>query len=342
MRAARQDGARGHRCLQQEPRPKRPSSSFARIAAPTPKPLIRPGGPLATLAVGALVFCIRLLPRGFRRALSRGLGAFVYALGIRRKVTLDNLRHAFPERTAAECRAIAFRAYQNLTQTAVDSVCVDQISDAELEATVHVENWGALGDALARGGILTASAHLGSWELFAEVMARRHVKITAVVRPLEGAFNAHIVEGRKAAGVELILQRGAVSNMIKAVRRGRAVVQLIDQSVAADAGVFVPFFGQATCTTPALSMAALRSGAPVYLVLAAREGERLVMHVEGPIAVPEADDRRERCRLHTAALTERIEHLIRRYPEQWLWLHRRWKVRPPEALSAPVEQDAAS
>lgn len=289
--------------------------------------MIRPGGPLATLAVGLVVGFIRLLPRGLRRGLAHAVADLVYLLGIRRGVTHHNLRAAFPEQTEPERRRIAHRCYRHLAQTALDSVCSDQLSDAELEQAVVVKDWGALGKAFDAGGVLLASAHLGSWELLAEVMARRNVRVTAVVRPLEGAFNARVVKARQAAGMELILQRGALSNMIKAVRRGRAVVQLIDQSVPQETGgVFVPFFGRPACTTPALSMAALRTRAPVFVALAARVGDSLEFFFEGPVPVPDTGDRRADVERHTAELTAIVERYVRRFPDQWLWLHRRWKV----------------
>jgi KDO2-lipid IV(A) lauroyltransferase len=293
------------------------------------KPAIRPGGPVATLLAALVIGLIRALPVRLRTALARGIGSLAYGLGVRRRVALDNLAHAFPEKSEAERRAIARGAYRSLGLAALEAVTSDQVGDAELERAVVVDDWGALGAALTAGGVLVASAHLGSWEMFAEVMARRKVKLTAVVRPLEGAFNARVVEGRRQAGVELVLQRGALRGMIKAVRAGRAVVQLIDQSLPAEAGVFVPFFGRAASTTPALSMAALRTKAPVFIALAVREGERLRLLFEGPIPVPETGDRRADIAAHAAQLTAILERYIRRYPEQWLWLHRRWKVQPP-------------
>ncbi len=269
-----------------------------------------------------------MLPPRFRRGLARTLGLIVYGLGVRRRVALENLAHAFPEKSDGERRAIAKQAYQSLALAAVESLTASQLNDAQLDEAVTVENWGALGEALARGGVLVASAHFGSWELFAEVMARRKVKLTAVVRPLEGAFNAYVVKGRQEAGVELILQRGALGEMIKAVRRGRAVTQLIDQSVPKEQGLFVPFFGRPASTTGALSMAAMRTKAPVFVALAAREGDRMRLFFEGPIAMPQTGDRRADVTAHTAQLTAIIERYVRRYPAQWLWLHRRWKVLP--------------
>jgi KDO2-lipid IV(A) lauroyltransferase len=141
-----------------------------------------------------------------------------------------------------------------------------------------------------------------------------------------------VVASRQHAGVGLILQRGAMRGIFAALKEGRAVVQLIDQVLPAKHGVFVPFFGRPASTTVSVSLAALRTGAPVYVVLAAREGATLKMFVEGPIPVPATGDRDADLTAHTAALTAIIERKIREYPEQWLWLHRRWKVQPgPQA-----------
>lgn len=299
------------------------------MSPPKPKPLVTPGGPIATAAVGALVGLLRALPRRFREALFRGLGRLVFALGVRRRVALDNLAHAFPEKTEPERRAIAREAYQTMALAALEAVTSDQVPNAELERAVEVLDWKGL-DARLFGGLPTvvASAHFGSWELFAEVMARRGARFSAVVRPLSGAFNAKVVQLRQRAGVGLILQRGALRGMLAALGRGETVVQLVDQSVPARQGVFVPFLGRPASTSPAAAAAAIRSDAPVYVVLAARDGGRLTMMVEGPLHAPTQGEFREQVAALTATIAQVLERGIRARPGQWLWLHRRWKERP--------------
>lgn len=294
------------------------------------KPDITPGGPLGRLLVGLVMRWLRWLSPRTRAALASFVATVAWTIGVRRRVALDNLAHAFPEKSVDERRAIARGVYRNLALAAVEAVTSDLLPDDALTGAVQVADWKGL-DALldARKPVLIASAHLGSWELFAEVMARRRYVFSAVVRPLAGAFNEWIVDNRKAAGVELILQRGALRRMLAALERGRAVVQLIDQVLPAKDGVFVPFFGRLASTTPAISMAARVSGAPVYVVAAVREGERLRMFVEGPVPLTDSGDRDRDLTDHTARLTAIIEGLIRQYPDQWLWLHRRWKVAPP-------------
>lgn len=268
------------------------------------------------------VWLLRTLSPRARAGLTRFIAAAAYALGIRRAVTLDNLAHAFPDKPREERQRIARAAYAHMALAAVESIASDLAPDA---VVCDSPAWPGLEATLrAHRPVLIASAHVGSWESFAAVMARRQLAYSAVVRPLTGAFNARVVEARRAAGVELIFQRGAMRGILSALKRGRGVVQLIDQSLPAAHGVFVPFFGRPTCTTPSLSVAAKRTGAPVYVVLAVREGPGLRMLVEGPIPLVDGDTT-----AHTAALTAVIERTIRQYPDQWLWLHRRWKVRPP-------------
>lgn len=300
-------------------------------AVVTRKPDITPGGPLGRFVVGLFMRWLRWLSPSTRRSLAFFIAQLAFLLGIRRAVALDNLKHAFPEKPELERLQIARGVYRSLALAAIEAVTSDLLSDEDLGRTVEVVDWKGLDGVLAaRQPVLIASAHLGSWELFAEVMARREIPLSAVVRPLAGAFNEWVVNNRKGAGVELILQRGALRKMLAALDRGRAVVQLIDQVLPAKDGVFVPFFGRLASTTPAVSMAARVSKAPVYVVAAVREGERLRMFVEGPVPFVDTGERDRDLTAHTAALTAIIEGLIRRYPDQWLWLHRRWKVAPPQ------------
>lgn len=282
------------------------------------------------LAIAAIVG----LPDKVQRALARAAALVAYGLGIRRRVTLDNLRHAFPELPEKERRRIAKGAYVNMAYAVMEGLSSARLSEDELAQAVVTDQWGPVQTAIDEGkGILVASAHFGGWELLGEVLARRGVKLHAVVRSLRGSVNAELIESRRKSGMQLIAPRGAVLSSVRALRHGAMVAMLIDQVLPSDRGVFVPFFGRAACTTPALSMAAISSGSPVFVLMSVREGDHLRLFIEGPIPVPDTGDRKRDILEHTAALTQVIEGFVRRHPEQWLWLHRRWKVQP--ATSSP-------
>ena len=285
-------------------------------------------------AAGVLVHLLQALPSGIVDALARGVAACAYALGIRRRVTLDNLAHAFPERSVEERRVLARAAYANMARVVVDALRTLGASRAQLLAEVEVDDFGPVERALAAGkGLVVATAHLGSWEMFGAAMAQR-VPLHAVVRPLRGGLNARLVEARERAGLRLIPARGALTGMVAALRKNEVVAMLLDQAIGGKHALFVPFFGRPAATSPALSMAALRTGAPTLVVVALRENGRLRFRVEGPFAVTDTGDRRRDLRDHTARVTAALERIIREAPEQWLWLHRRWKLAPPPDAAA--------
>lgn len=301
---------------------------------PPPRPLVPKTGPVGRFFAGALVSALgRLSPRGLRR-LAAFVGGLAFALGIRRRVTLENLARALPELPEAERRRIARGAYRNMALAALESLTSLQHDEASVGSLVEVENWDAFAGAIAVGkGVLVATAHFGSWELLGEVMARRGIPISVVAKPLAGALNERIVRSRLESGVKLIHPRGAIQSSIEALARGEVVCMLVDQVIDAKRGVFVPFFGQLASTTPALSVAAIRSKAPVFVAMGAREGERLRCFMEGPLflsGAADGADEKELVREHTAQITAAIERRIRQYPDQWMWLHRRWKVKPPD------------
>jgi KDO2-lipid IV(A) lauroyltransferase len=139
------------------------------------------------------------------------------------------------------------------------------------------------------------------------------------------------MDKRRKSGLKLIAPHGALPNTLKALHRNEVVTFLLDQSLNGERALFVPFFGRPASTTPALSLAAARSGAPVLVVMAAREGDRLRVSVEGPFSVRRTGDLGRDLFAHTAEVTLAMERIIRRHPEQWLWLHRRWKYQPKES-----------
>lgn len=274
-----------------------------------------------------------------RDALARFVGNLAYTLGIRRRVALENLAMAMPEKSEAERREIARGAYINMSRVVLESLpSGDRLPKDWAEQGVEgVEAWEALKAHVATGkGALLVTAHFGNWELLGDMLIRWGIPLDALVRPLKGALNTRIAVNRVGCGAGLIYPKGAIQEIIAAVNRGESPYMLLDQALPAKAAVFVPFFGKLASTTPAMAVAAKRTGVPVFVVMGVRNGRggaRFRLEVEGPILPPAPGECEDPLTEHTARVTAALERCIRKYPDQWMWLHRRWKYQPDPAAA---------
>ncbi|MFP2906355.1 lysophospholipid acyltransferase family protein [Pyxidicoccus sp. 3LFB2] len=319
--------------------PKPPAEHLRRIVG-TP-----PGRVVDLLTRAVFAFLTWLSPQS-RDALARFVGNLAYTLGIRRRVALDNLAMAMPEKSDAERREIARGAYINMSRVVIESLPGgDRLpADWAEQGVEGTEAWEALKARVATGqGVLMVTAHFGNWELLGDMLIRWGVPLDALVRPLKGALNTRIAVNRVGCGAGLIYPKGAIQEIIDAVKRGESPFMLLDQALPAKAAVFVPFFGKLASTTPAMAVAAKRTGAPVFVVMGVRNGRggaRFRLEVEGPILPPAPGECEDPITEHTARVTAALERCIRKYPEQWMWLHRRWKYQPEPTL-APGNAAAA-
>jgi KDO2-lipid IV(A) lauroyltransferase len=298
-----------------------------------------PPGPLLGFFANLVLRQVAGLSWSTRERLARFVGGLAYTLGIRRHVALENLERAMPERSEAERRAIARGTYITMARVVLESLADEPRLPPgwEQEEVVGAEAWKALQAHVATGkGALLVTGHFGNWELLGEILIKRGVPLNALVRPLKGALNMRIAENRVRAGAGLIYPKGAVQETVAALGRGESVFMLLDQAIPSK-GVFVPFFGRLASTTPAMAVASQRTGIPAWVVMAVREGGRFRVHIEGPIPPPAAEEGRDPITEHTALVTAALERVIRQYPEQWLWLHRRWKYAPPSPLSRKAD-----
>lgn len=296
-----------------------------------------PPGKLVAAIAYPLFDWIGRWKRSRRDALARFIGKLAFALGIRRKVALDNLAHAMPELPEAERRRIARGAYVTMARVVLESIGPGNRLPPDWNQTpVHdVEAFARLKARIdSKQGALMVTAHFGNWELFGEVLVRRGIPLNALVRPLKGALNTRIAERRVGVGAGLIYPKGAIDECCAAVRRGETVYALLDQALPAKAAVFVPFFGRLASTTPAVAVAAKRTGAPVFVVMGIRDAQNRFETFIEEVPPPDASCE-DPLTEHTARITAVLEKVIRQHPEQWLWLHRRWKVQPPAKRVAP-------
>jgi KDO2-lipid IV(A) lauroyltransferase len=287
---------------------------------------------LRYVLIRAALALVHPLPLGLGRWLGVRLGAlaFLVAGGERRKA-LKSLARAFPEKSDAERHALARACFRHLAAAAFEVGCTASL-DKHLETLV---TWPeadrrVLETALARGkGVVFVSGHVGNWELLARRVARAGYPSQSIAKETTDPRLTELVgRFRARGGVRSIWrgQEGAARAMLRALKAGEILGLLIDQDTKVQS-VFVPFFGQLAATPRAAADLALRTGAAVVAGFCQRDGKGYRLTME-EVPVPEGLEREAAAVALTAALSERIEAAIRRAPEQWVWMHQRWKTRP--------------
>lgn len=284
------------------------------------------------LAKGA----VRALPHTAARRLGRRIGALAWrVLRRHRRIAEENLALALPELGTAEHRRLARSCFEHFGMGMTDAISAGRFDLEELCRRVDLVGWENLQEAEVRSGetgVFVLSAHVGLWEIAAYPPGVYGGPLHVVGRPLDNPWlDQELIRSRKRFGNRLIPKQGAVRQMLKGITGGARVGILIDQRARRGEGIWVPFFGAPAYTTPILARLALRTGAPVVpihgyplpegryrveLAPAIWPGDVTESGVEGEDAVTELTRR------YLAA----AEAEIRKHPDQWLWMHERWKV----------------
>ena len=297
-------------------------------------------------AVGAL----SLLPRGAAESLGASAAlAYTRLSPRRRRLLRDNLRRAFPEKPAEEIERLARDSARSFGATVMNFLAIARADVEEIRRRVSVSGLEHYDEARAAGrGLLLLSAHLGGWELGAILAAIIERPVVPVVRPLDNPLLERELERlRTRFGNRVIFKQAAAKGILKALRDNEAVVILIDQNVVANEAVFVPFFGRPAATSPAVALFQQKTGAPVVPVFVWPRPEGCYhLELQPPIRAEEffgdgargedevlRADRENAVVRATARYTEVTEAAIRRDPAAWLWLHDRWRTKPPKSTA---------
>lgn len=268
--------------------------------------------------------------RGSAR-LGAALGSLGYApLRFRRDLVEKHLRMAFPERPDAWIRHTARAAYAHLGREALATIRLARMTREDVLERTTVSGLDEFRSALAEGkGLVLASGHVGNHEIGAAALSARGIPLDLVVqRQANPLFDAALIGARERLGLGIIDRFQATRLAIKALRAGRAVAFASDQN-AGKAGIFVPFFGRLASTHRGAALFAVKTGAPLFLGTSLRRGYRYDVLLQR-IDTDRSGELDEAIYRLTVAFTERLEAVVRSAPEQYLWLHRRWKTRPPE------------
>ena len=261
------------------------------------------------------------------------LGRFIGTLGYltdvpHRRIVSRNLQFAFPDWSRDQIRRTSKRVFQNLGTTFVEICQMSSFSREDVLASVQVvgaERW--LHALASNQGFIIVSAHLGNWEVGMQYaacfMQKPAVGVAKKIRfrPL----NQWVHNLRTRFGNIIIYKKGALPEMRKTLRQGGVVAFLVDQSRRRE-GVDVNFFGRKVTATPAAAFLSIRCKCPVLPIFCIRETNgRLTIHVGAPLEIIWTGDLRSDVQANTQLITDAVEGMVRKYPEQWFWVHKRWK-----------------
>jgi Kdo2-lipid IVA lauroyltransferase/acyltransferase len=276
--------------------------------------------------------CFRCVPLRWRIHFFTSLSlAFYYLSPRRRLIALHNLRRAFPEKSMTDVILIAKGVYRNMAIVAAEFFDIPWLTKDRIQEMVEVEGLEHCVEALKKKrGLLMVSAHFGNWELQAIAFSLLFQQFLFLYRPLDNLFLDRLVTSvRSLTGNRPLAKKKAMRQMLLTLRTNGIVGLLIDQNWSWQEGVFVDFFGRPACTSDGLARLALHTGAPVIPGFIIRlETGKYRMVIGKPIDLVNTGERKKDVFINTQNFTRIIEDMIRKYPNQWFWVHQRWKTQP--------------
>jgi KDO2-lipid IV(A) lauroyltransferase len=276
---------------------------------------------------------IGLLPRPLARTTGIAIGFLVYLFHPRlRRVGQRNLAMAMPEKTSAQRRLILRGVYKSLGRQLAEFCLFPRYTRENVPSVVIYDGFENFERAYARGrGVLFLTAHLGGWELSAFAHSLYGHPLRIVMRALDNPrLDALIQRYRTMHGNSTVDKDDFVRGLLSAMKNGETVGILMDTNMTPPQGVFVEFFGILACTASGLARIALRTDAAVVPGFTVWDAKlrKYRLRFDPALTLVRTGNDEQGVAANTAIFTKVIEDYVRRYPDQWLWVHRRWKTRP--------------
>ncbi len=286
------------------------------------------------LFVLVIVRTISLLPRQIARKLGANIGFLAFHLLRRLRDTgLRNLRMTFPEKHESERLETLRGVYRHLGHLLAEFCKMSAYTVEQASAFIRYEGLEHYRAARAEGrGVLVLTGHLGAWELSSFFHSLMGYPMGLVIRRLDNPLvDGFVNRIRCLHGNRVIHKDDFARGLIAAMHAGETVGILMDTNMTPPQGVFVPFFGKLACTASGMARVALRTGAAVVpgFLLWEEDEQRYVLRFGPRVGLIDTGDAEHDATANTAKFTTIIESYVRQYPDQWLWMHRRWKTRPP-------------
>ena len=283
--------------------------------------------------VWPLLKTLEWLPLTVARWFSFALGRLLYLVTPgRRAVAYRNLSLALPETSDARRRQIVRGAYDNLGRVLLTVARMPRLNSTNIREWIDYEGFPHYDSGIKKGrGVLFLTAHVGNWELSAVAHGLYGNPMHVMVRPLDNPLLDRLLESyRTRCGNRTIRKQEFGRGILRALRDNAPVGILLDQNISDEPGWFVDFFGVKASASPGFAKVAMRTGTTVLPAIAAWKARerRYVLKFYPPLEMISSGDEASDLIVNTQLCHSAIERMIRECPEQWLWMHRRWKIRP--------------
>ncbi|MGD0022443.1 MAG: lysophospholipid acyltransferase family protein [Smithellaceae bacterium] len=274
---------------------------------------------------------IKYIPLSLRRLFAVLLAGFGYRLSLKhRLIALHNLSQSFPDKRSEEIVKIAIKSYRNFSFVVAEFFDIPYLNKGNLHRWVSIEGLDNYNRACSEEkGVLLFGAHFGNWEIGNAALAVMTQPFVFVYRILDSPLLEKVITGVRASYGNISLSKeNTMRKMIRLLKNGATVNMLIDQNVAWYGGVFVDFFGRQACTTSGLALLALHTKAPVLPAFTRRlSNGKYLLEIGKKVEIISSRNREADVLVNTQNFTRIIEEQIRKYPEQWFWVHQRWKTK---------------
>jgi KDO2-lipid IV(A) lauroyltransferase len=285
-----------------------------------------------TNATRVILFLFRLIPLGLRKKIfTFAFQLFYYCSPKQRLIALHNLRCAYPEKDMPELVKIAKGVFRHVGIVAAEFFELPYITKETLHEWVEFDGLENLENAIAQNkGVLSVVAHFGNWELMTIAVPMASQPMNIIYRPLDSPILEDMLAWvRTLRGNTLIPKEGATKKILRLLRENKVMGILSDQNVAAREGVFVEFFGRPACTAVGTAILAMRTGAPVLPAFMPRMPDgKYKFVIKPPVEITVTGDDQADILANTPRFTKVVEDMVRQYPDQWFWIHQRWKTKP--------------
>ena len=280
----------------------------------------------------ALFKVLGLIPRKMAFKLGNLIGQILFLADKKhRKIAIENLTRAFGhEKNPYEIRMLARRVFKNFGQIVFEIGWSLRLDRKDFQKHFKIQGLSNYKNVYEKGrGVLFLTAHMGNWELLSIIMAMVGYPVSVLYRPLDfSPLDRFFAMVRGRFGAELIPSAQSMRKILRSLKHGKVVGMLMDQNVDWPEGVFVDFFGHRACTNKGMALLARRTEAPVIPVFLVREKSGFRAEFGSEIPLIKTEDIRKDLEANTQQYNRIIEDFIHRYPDQWFWVHQRWKTKP--------------